>query len=33
MEKLTQELMGQFEEGERLESLIKANLKSIAFEN
>lgn len=31
MEKLTAELMGQFEEGERLEFLIKGNLKSIGF--
>jgi len=32
MEKLTAELMGQFEEGERLEAEIKENLKGIEFE-
>jgi type I restriction enzyme M protein len=33
MQKLTEELMGQFEEGQRLEKEIKANLKSIGLEN
>ena len=32
METLTKELMGQFEEGTKLELLIKKNLKSIGFE-
>lgn len=32
MEKLTKELMEQFEEGERLEKAIKRNLKSIGFD-
>jgi len=32
MKKLTEELMGQFEEGEILEREIRENLKSIGFE-
>lgn len=32
MAKLTEELMGQFDEGDRLENEIKRNLKSIGFE-
>jgi len=32
MEKLTKELMEQFEEGERLEKEIKQNLTNIGFE-
>lgn len=32
MEKLTQELIEQFEEGEKLEKEIKRNLKSIGFD-